>query len=100
METFLINRKRITIKDSAKTSVLGDIKVYCVGEQILLINMFEKIYAFESGSPYRMIPMSTTTDLECYFFEILDNYVEDLVYPSDIKKILQWYNLLLSKKID
>jgi hypothetical protein len=38
-------------------------------------------------------------ELEAYFFEILDNYDEERVYPSDIKKIMQWYNLLLSKKL-
>ena len=31
--------------------------------------------------------------------EILDNYDEEKVYASDIKKILKWYNLLLSKKL-
>jgi len=38
-------------------------------------------------------------DLEAYFFDILDNYDEERVYPSDIKKIIQWYNLLLQKKL-
>ena len=27
-------------------------------------------------------------------FEVLPNYDEDRVYASDIKKVLQWYNLL------
>ena len=32
--------------------------------------------------------------LEEYFFEVLPDYDEDRVYASDIKKIVQWYNLL------
>jgi hypothetical protein len=32
--------------------------------------------------------------LEEYLFEVLPNYDEDRVYASDIKKIIQWYNLL------
>jgi hypothetical protein len=32
--------------------------------------------------------------LEEYFFEVLPDYDEDRVYASDIKKIIQWYNLL------
>jgi len=34
-----------------------------------------------------------------YFSEILPEYDEDRVYPSDIKKVIQWYNLLISKEI-
>jgi len=34
-----------------------------------------------------------------YFSEILPEYDEERVYPSDIKKVLQWYNLLISKEI-
>jgi len=37
--------------------------------------------------------------LEEYFFEVLPDYDEDRVYPSDIKKIVQWYNLLLKSGI-
>jgi len=44
-------------------------------------------------------PKSPALKLEAYFFEILDNYDEERVYPSDIKKIMQWYNLLLSKQM-
>ena len=35
-----------------------------------------------------------------YFREILPNFDEDRVYTSNIKKVLQWYNLLASKNFD
>ena len=54
---------------------------------------------YESGAATRVSPKSAAVELEAYFFEILDNYDEERVYPSDIKKIMQWYNLLLSKKM-
>ena len=54
---------------------------------------------YESGGPARISPKSSPIDLEAYFFEVLENYDEDRVYASDIKKILQWYNLLVGKKI-
>ena len=38
---------------------------------------------------------STRDQLEEYFFEVLPDYDEDRVYPSDIKKVVQWYNLLV-----
>jgi hypothetical protein len=80
-------------------SVIGDIQVYCIGEEIPLTSIFDKILTYESGAATRLSPKSASEELETYFFEIVDNYDEERVYPSDIKKIMQWYNLLLSKKL-
>ena len=51
-----------------------------------------------------MLPSSVLTQklsfsLEAYFFSVLSDYDEDRVYPSDIKKILNWYNLLNQHKL-
>ena len=97
--TSLINGKRITANASVQISVLGEIQVYCIGKETPLLDVFEKILAFESGNPSSISPKSSSVELEAYFFKILDNYDEERVYPNDIKKILQWYNLLLSKKM-
>jgi len=35
--------------------------------------------------------------LTAYFKEILPDYDEDRVYVSDIKKVLNWYNILQAK---
>ncbi|MFM7018282.1 MAG: hypothetical protein ACKOWY_05715, partial [Flavobacterium sp.] len=32
-----------------------------------------------------------------YFKQIVPDYDEDRVYPSDIKKVLNWYNMLQAK---
>jgi hypothetical protein len=39
-------------------------------------------------------PKDDKLKLEEYFFEVLPNYDEDRVYASDIKKVIQWYNML------
>jgi len=95
--TSLLDGKRITTNPNAQISVLNDIQVYCIGEEIPLTTVFEKILAYEAGAPTRLSPKSAPVALEAYFFEIIENYDEERVYPSDIKKIMQWYNLLLSK---
>ena len=64
-----------------------------------LIEVFEKIFRYESGKIARLIPKSGNKELEAYFFEVFEDYDEDRVYPSHIKKIIQWYNLLLEKGI-
>ena len=35
-----------------------------------------------------------------YFSEVLPNFDEERVYPSNIKKVLQWYNLLVDAGFD
>ena len=55
--------------------------------------MFTKILEKENGGE-AISHKSTRDELEEYFFEILPDYDEDRVYPSDIKKVVQWYNLL------
>ena len=55
-----------------------------------------KIFNKENGNETSISPNASKDDLEEYLFSILPNYDEDRVYPSDIKKLLRWYNLLLS----
>ena len=39
---------------------------------------------------------SSKSELENYFREIIEDYDEERVYISDIKKVFQWYNALHS----
>jgi hypothetical protein len=42
---------------------------------------------------------SSAAELSAYLKEVLPNYDEERVYASDIKKLVQWYNLLQSKDL-
>ena len=42
---------------------------------------------------------SSAAELSAYLKEVLPNYDEERVYGSDIKKLVQWYNLLQSKDL-
>ena len=48
----------------------------------------------ENGAPTSVGAKDNKDKLEEYFFTILPDYDEDRVYISDIKKVIQWYNLL------
>ena len=92
-----------SIMDKEKTStnsiqhinLLSDIQVYGLVEEFPLIKVFEKIFQHESGTKIKINPKSATKFLEAYFFEVFQDYDRDRVYPSHIKKIIQWYNILL-----
>ena len=59
-----------------------------------LAQVFSKIRDKENGGKTSVSHKEDKLKLEEYFFELLPEYDEDRVYPSDIKKVIQWYNLL------
>jgi hypothetical protein len=97
--TSLLDGKRIITSAAQQISVLSEIRIYCIGKEVPLTEVFEKMLAYEKGGPAQVKPKAPATDLEAYFFEVLEDYDEERVYPSDIKKIIQWYNLLVDQKI-
>ena len=56
----LIDGKRITTNAKAPISVIGDIQVYCIGEEIPLTSIFDKILTYESGAATRLSPKSAS----------------------------------------
>ncbi|WP_053975587.1 DUF5606 family protein [Mangrovimonas xylaniphaga] len=90
----LIDKKRISVNVHNNISVLSEIAVYTLTEELPLFKVFEKIMEKEEGKATSVSHKDNKEALEEYFFGILPDYDEDRVYASDIKKIIQWYNLL------
>lgn len=90
----LIDSKRISVSVQSNVSVLSEIAIYTLTEEVPLKKVFENIKKKESGKASSVSPKESKDKLEEYFFEVLPDYDEDRVYTSDIKKVLQWYNLL------
>ncbi len=90
----LIDGKKITGGMQSNLSVLSEIAIYTLEEELPLKEVFFKIQTKEKGAKTRISHKSPKIELEEYFFEVLPNYDEDRVYASDIKKVIQWYNLL------
>jgi len=90
----LIDGKRITVSLRSNVSVLSEIAIYTLDEEIPLKAVFQKIHEKENGAKTSVGHKEEKIKLEEYFFGVLPNYDEDRVYASDIKKIIQWYNIL------
>lgn len=90
----LLDGKRLSVGIRNNVSILSEIAVYTLEEEIPLKEVFQKIKEKENGGKTSVSHKDDKLKLEEYFFEILPNYDEDRVYPSDIKKIVQWYNIL------
>ena len=90
----LLDGKRVTVSMQNNVSMLSEIAIYTLEEEVPLREVFQKINAKEKGKKTAISHKEEKIKLEEYFFEVLPNYDEDRVYASDIKKIIQWYNIL------
>ena len=95
----LLDGKKISVGIGRNVSVLSEIAIYTLEEELPLRAVFEKIQRKENGGKTTVNHKADKLALEEYFFEVLPDYDEDRVYPSDIKKVIQWYNTLLDNDI-
>jgi hypothetical protein len=85
--------KRTTAPASAKVSTLEDISIFTEGEDLALGKVFDKIFDRENGGQ-APDAKSDPEKLRIYFSEIIPDYDKTRVYPSDIRKVIKWYNIL------
>ncbi len=93
----LLDGKHISIGLRNNVSLLSEIAIYTLQEERPLEEVFKAIKEKENGQKTTISHKATNEELEAYFFSVIPDYDEDRVYPSDIKKIIQWYNLLIDK---
>lgn len=89
----LTDKKRFPIAATAQVSALSDIAIYTYTTEVPLTEVFTKIAEKENMGP-TIKPKSSADELKGFFSEILEDYDEDRVYVSDIKKVASWYNQL------
>ena len=94
----LIDGKRSPVHGAERVSSLEDISIYTYEEDVLLKDVFEKMFKAADGGAV-LSHKSSAAELSAYLKEVFPNYDEEKVYASDIKKLIQWYNLLQSKDL-
>ena len=95
----LADKKRFPVNSLHNISTLNDIAIYTYEEEVPLKGVFLSIFEKETGEK-SLDPKSSKGDLLNYFGEVLPGFDEERVYPSNIKKILSWYNALVDAKFD
>ena len=94
----LETQKRMPVYATSKVSALNDIAIYTVdGEDKPLIEVFNNIRNKENGGQ-AIDSKSSNNELKAYFETIMPQYDQERVYVSDMKKVVQWYNLI--QKLD
>lgn len=89
----LIDGKKMSVGMRHNVSVLNEIAIYTYAEEVPLKDIFNNIKEKENGGEAISHKVSKN-ELESYFSEILPEYDQERVYASDMKKVIQWYNLL------
>ena len=97
LATSLADDKRITVGIRNNVSLLSEIAIYTIDKEVPLAEIFKSMKALEQGNEAQVSAKADGATLESYFAEVLPTYDRDRVYASDIKKVIQWYNLLLKK---
>jgi hypothetical protein len=92
----LLDGKKITVGMKSNVSLLSEISMYTHTEEKPLVEILRAIAVKENEGP-AISHKEDNTKLVAYFSEIVPDYDEDRVYPSDIKKVLNWYNTLQAK---
>ena len=93
----LLTGKRMPAYSTSKISALEDIAIFTETGEVALKEVLKNISDKENGGEIAKI--DSNNGLKSYFEEVLPEYDKDRVYVSDIKKIVQWYNLLQKNEL-
>ena len=91
-----IDEKKITVGLRSNVSLLSEISMFTNTEEKPLAEVMRAI-AEKENEGMAISHKESNDVLTAYFKEILPDYDQDRVYPSDIKKVLNWYNILQAK---
>lgn len=94
----LVDGKRFPAYSQDGVANLDNISIFTDGEDVSLQSVFQAIYRKENGNKLT-VNISDSQALKQYFAEVLPNYDRERVYVSNIKKVVQWYNLLTEHQL-
>ena len=90
-------RKRMPVQGTDKVVSLGDISIYTDNGEMHLNEVFQKIEGKHGKSVIEMnVAKAQNDELNSFLADVVPDYDRDRVYPSHIRKIISWYNLLVA----
>lgn len=79
-----------------RVTSLADIAMFTDSEDVPLGEILTKLRDKENGKVASLNwRKASAKELQAYFGEVLPNFDRDRVHNSDIKKLLQWYEILV-----
>ena len=91
--------KRTLAYSHDKVTSLGDIAMYTQSGEEPLYKVLDSVKKKENGAVAPVSPKADKEVLRTYFAEILPDFDTERVYPTDISKLISWYNILVQSGI-
>lgn len=91
--------KRTLAYSHDKVTSLGDIAMYTQSGEEPLYKVLDSVKKKENGAVASVSPKADKDVLRTYFAEILPDFDTERVYPTDISKLISWYNILVQSGI-
>ena len=96
----LADKKRTSIGMTNKITSLADISIYTDDEEVPLWQVLENVKAKCEGAACAVDhKKASNEELADFFAEVLPNYDRDRVYMTHVRKLIQWYNILVAAGI-
>ena len=92
----ITDKKRSTAYSRDKVISLGDISMYTESGDKPLGEILEVIKTKYDAKPLDIAKYKEADALQAFFKEIVPDFDVDRVYNTDIKKLINWYNLLIN----
>lgn len=100
VETLDESRRRLPAFATDRITSLADIAMFTDSEDVPLRSVLAKIKEMEGGKATSIDQRKASgEELREYFGKVLPDFDRDRVHNSDIKKLLQWYNILISNGV-
>ena len=101
VEALDATKKRLPIHGVDKVVSLGDIAMYTDDEEVPLWQVLENVKNVCEGNLCSLDhKKAANEDLAEWFAQVLPNYDRDRVYMSHVRKLIQWYNLLIENGLN
>jgi len=100
VETLDEQKKRMPAFATDRVTSLADIAMFTDAEDIPLWKVLKAVGDKEKNKECSLnYRKCSAKELHDYFSEVLPDYDRDRVHDSDIKKLIQWYNILVKSGI-
>jgi hypothetical protein len=94
----LLDKKRIWAGPSMRITTLSDVAMYTDKDEVQLQEVLEKVKNVYNGGQ-SIDHKSDTAALRQFMESVLPDYDRERVYPSHIKKLAEWYNILQANEM-
>ncbi len=100
VESINTEKKRFPAYGNEKIISLADIAMYTNDAEVPLYKVLNTIKQKENSQIASIDPKKATPEqLREYLSDVLPDFDRDRVYVTDIKKLISWYNILVSNGI-